>query len=60
MSRFLVRQGFNGWFVYDRERRAPALIGTRLAERLTKEQADEIQRRLTTEFDQASGVGSTD
>lgn len=50
VSRFLVRQGSKGWFVYDRERKGPALIGTNLAEKLTMEQADEIQRRLTAEF----------
>jgi hypothetical protein len=51
VSRFLVRQSSNGWFVYDRERKGPANLRTHLAERLTKEQADEIQRRLTAEFD---------
>jgi len=53
VSRFLVRQGPNGWFVYDRARKGTAVIRTRLAEGLTKEQADEIHRILTTESDSA-------
>ena len=56
VPRFLVRQGFKGWFVYDRERKGPALIGTSVAERLTKEQADQIQQRLNAD----SGSGSVD
>jgi hypothetical protein len=51
VSRFLVRQGSNGWFVYDRQRKGPALVGTDLADKLTKEQADQIQRSLTAEFE---------
>jgi hypothetical protein len=50
-SRFFVRQGFNGWFVYDRQRKGPALVGTALADKLTKEQAEQIQRSLTAEFE---------
>ena len=45
-SRFLVRQGSNGWMVYDRQRRGPALIGTGLAVNLTREQAEHIERTL--------------
>ena len=48
-SRFLVRQGSKGWMVYDRQRKAPAMVGTRPVVNLTKEQADEIERRLTAE-----------
>ncbi|WOH53800.1 hypothetical protein [Bradyrhizobium sp. sBnM-33] len=44
-SRFLVRQGA----IYDRQRRAPAMIGTRLAVDLTKEQANRIERMLMVE-----------
>ena len=59
VSRFLVRQGSKGWFVYDRERKGPALVGTGLAEKLTKEHADQIQRRLTAESERkAPRVGS--
>ncbi len=54
VTRFLVRQGSNGWFVYDRERKGSALIGTRLAENLTKEQADQTKLRLTAELKKAS------
>jgi hypothetical protein len=46
LSRFLVRQGSNGWMVYDRERKGPALVGTNLAVNLTKERAVEIERML--------------
>ncbi|WP_283807278.1 hypothetical protein [Bradyrhizobium sp. Tv2a-2] len=35
--------------VYDRQRKAPAIIGTRPMVNLTKEQADDIMRRLTAE-----------
>lgn len=45
-SRFLVRQGFKGWMVYDRQRKGPAMVGTSLAVNLTKEQAERIERTL--------------
>ncbi|SDJ53987.1 hypothetical protein SAMN05216338_105338 [Bradyrhizobium sp. Rc2d] len=48
-SRFLVRQGSKGWMVYDRQRRGPAMVGTRPAVNLTKEQADHIERKLMAE-----------
>ena len=48
-TRFLVRQGSKGWMVYDRQRKAPAMIGTRPLVNLTKEQAAEIERKLTAE-----------
>jgi hypothetical protein len=51
MSRFLARQGSNGWFVYDRQRKGPALIGTDLAVDLTREQADKIQQSLNAELE---------
>jgi hypothetical protein len=54
-SRFFVRQGYKGWFVYDRERKGPALIGTALAEKLTKEQANQIHQRLIAGFENGSG-----
>jgi hypothetical protein len=38
-----------GWFVYDRERKGPALIGTKLADKLTKESAEQIRQQLTAE-----------
>jgi hypothetical protein len=48
-SRFLVRQGSKGWMVYDRQRKAPAMVGTRPVVNLTKQQAEEIERQLTAE-----------
>jgi hypothetical protein len=45
-SRFLVRQGGKGWMVYDRQRKGPALIGTKFAENLTEEQAHLIKQTL--------------
>ena len=45
-SRFLVRQGFKGWMVYDRQHRGPAMMGTSVAVNLTKEQAEPIERTL--------------
>jgi hypothetical protein len=47
--RFMVRQGSDGWMVYDRQRRAPAIVGTtgtHLAANLTKGEADRIRRLL--------------
>jgi hypothetical protein len=38
--RFLVREGFKGWMVYDRKRKGPALVGIYPAINLTKEQAE--------------------
>jgi hypothetical protein len=49
--RFLVRLGSKGWMVYDRQRKAPAMVGTRPVVNLTKEQADEIERKLTAELE---------
>lgn len=48
--RFLVRQGFKGWMVYDRERKGPAMVGTKPMVDLTKEQASQIERKLTAEW----------
>jgi hypothetical protein len=45
--RFLVRQGFKGWMVYDRQRKGPALIGTNPAVDLTQERANNIKHMLT-------------
>jgi hypothetical protein len=45
-SRFLVRQGSKRWMVYDRQRKGPALVGTKLAVDITKEEAERIQRLL--------------
>jgi hypothetical protein len=39
-SRFLVREGFKGWMVYDRQRKGPALVGIYPAINLTKEEAE--------------------
>ena len=47
--RFMVRQGNEGWMVYDRQRKAPAMVGTRPLVNLTKERADEMERQLTAE-----------
>ena len=38
--RFLVREGFKGWMVYDRQRKGPALVGIYPAINLTKEEAE--------------------
>jgi hypothetical protein len=35
--------------VYDRQRKGPALVGTTPAVKLTKEQANQLQRKLTAE-----------
>jgi hypothetical protein len=45
-SRFLVREGPKGWFVYDRERKGPALVGTNPAVNLTKEKAERVLQSL--------------
>jgi hypothetical protein len=45
-SRFLVRKGSEGWMVYDRQRKGPAMVGTDLAVNLTEEQANQIKRTL--------------
>jgi hypothetical protein len=50
-SRFLVRQGGNGWMVYDRQRKGPAMLGTSLAANLMKEQADDIKLLLMAQLD---------
>ncbi|MEY9436536.1 hypothetical protein [Bradyrhizobium elkanii] len=49
-GRFLVRQGGNGWMVYDSELKGPAQIEKNgaFAERLTKEQADTLANLFTT------------
>lgn len=47
-SRFFVRMGSKGWMVYDRDRKGPAVIGTDLAENLTKEHAERVQRMLVS------------
>jgi hypothetical protein len=54
-----VRQGSKGWFVHDRERKGPALVGTDFAVELTKEQADLIQRRLTSVLEQKTPRGGS-
>jgi len=48
LPRYLVREGYKGWMVYDRQRKGPALVGTDPAVNLRKEQADRIQRLLLT------------
>jgi hypothetical protein len=48
--RFFLLQGSKGRMVYDRERKAPALVGTNPAVNLTKEQADQIELRLAAEW----------
>lgn len=53
-NRFFVRMGGKGWMVYDRERKGPAAIGSDLAENLTKERAERLQRMLASTA--ASGV----
>jgi hypothetical protein len=50
-SRFLVRQGGNGWMVYDRQRKGPAMLGASLAVNLMKEQADDIKLLLMAQPD---------
>jgi hypothetical protein len=48
-SRFFARQGSKNWFVYDRQLKGPALIGTNPAVDLPKERAEQIQRMLVAE-----------
>ena len=47
-DRFIVRQGTKGWMVWDRKRKGPALIGTKLAERLTKAEAERLKIELAS------------
>ncbi|MGY4259780.1 MULTISPECIES: hypothetical protein [Bradyrhizobium] len=49
-GRFLVRQGGNGWMVYDSELKGPAQIEKNgaFAEKLTKQQAEILAERLAT------------
>ena len=54
-NRFFVRMGGRGWMVYDRERKGPAVIGTDLAENLTKEHAERVHRLLVS-----TGTGGAD
>lgn len=54
-NRFFIRMGGKGWMVYDRERKGPAMMGTDLAENLTKEHAERIQRLLVS-----TGKGGAD
>lgn len=56
-SRYLVRQGGKGWMVYDRQRKGPALIGTKFAENLTEEQAHRIKRTLAVSGGQRGDRG---
>lgn len=49
-SRFLIRMGGIGWMVYDRERRGPAVIGTELAARLTRDQAERLLHQLLVQW----------
>ena len=64
VSRFLVRQGAKGWFVYDRQRKGPALIGTDLAVGLTKERANQLRDMLSAKFENgatpAAGAAPSD
>ncbi|MCC8942962.1 hypothetical protein H8A99_42785 [Bradyrhizobium sp. Arg68] len=47
-ARFVVRTGGTGWMVYDRERKGPAFLkNAGFAEKLTKEQAEQLKRALT-------------
>ncbi|WLA85745.1 hypothetical protein [Bradyrhizobium elkanii] len=50
-GRFLVRQGGNGWMVYDSELKGPAQIEKNgaFAENLTKEHAEILAERLALE-----------
>ena len=48
-QRFLVRRGSVDWMVYDRERKGAAQLNDfSLAEKLTKEQAEQVKQRLAT------------
>ncbi|MCC8977303.1 hypothetical protein [Bradyrhizobium acaciae] len=49
-GRFLVRQGGKGWMVYDTELKGPAQIEKNgaFAEKLTKEEAEALAKRLAT------------
>jgi hypothetical protein len=48
-SRFLVREGCDGWMVYDRVRKGPALVGTDWAAKLTREKAECLKVMLAAE-----------
>ncbi|MGY4479160.1 hypothetical protein [Bradyrhizobium sp. USDA 3364] len=48
-ARFVVRKGTIDWMVYDRELKGPAQLKKdgRFAEKLTKEQAEQVKQVLT-------------
>jgi hypothetical protein len=48
--RYLVREACKGWMVYDRQRKGPALVGTDPAVNLTRERANHVAQRLTSEL----------
>ena len=41
--RFVVRRGYKGWMVYDRQRKGPAMIGTNPAVDLSEERANNLK-----------------
>ena len=53
-NRFVIRMGGNGWMVYDRYRKGPALIGTDFAADLTREQAERAYHTLSGSIGEAS------
>ena len=57
---FMVRQASQGWMVYDRQRKGPALVGTNLAPavNLTKDQAERVQRSLAAGLGQETSIVS--
>ncbi|GKQ51061.1 hypothetical protein BRSPCE3_19160 [Bradyrhizobium sp. Ce-3] len=48
-TRFVVRRGSTDWMVYDRELKGPAQLKKdgRFAEKLSKEQAEQVKQLLT-------------
>jgi hypothetical protein len=52
-SRFSVRQGSQGWMVYDRQQKGPAIVGTKPAVDLTEEQANGMKLALMAVDDAA-------
>lgn len=59
-GRFLVRRGSIGWMVYDSELKGPAQIKKDgpFAEKLTKEQAEILANRLTSQPAEIRKTGS--
>jgi hypothetical protein len=57
-GRFLVRMGGDGWMVYDRDRQGPALIGSKWATNLTKEQAERAYESIAFSAHEPERLGN--